>query len=206
MKNARTRHPALSLFVSISVAGTMFAGASSTATANVPFDMGNLGAPDIVSSAHRACAAGLGLWGGDLAVAAGMVFVLPQGAVAFEGTDVEAQAWIDESAGLFVAAIPQAATGVTDLSLGDLVAAATDLAVSMDGAVTGFSVYDNEGATVYVYDVAFAREGVDLRASLGFVPLGDGTMSALVGIWRDGSGMTAQPLMGDLYAGVDLVW
>lgn len=194
MKRARTRHSALSFFVSISMAGTVLAASPSLLAADIP--PGTCAAP----AAETPC---VSLAEGDLALAAGLLFGLPRDARPYETPGAGLTAWVDEQAGLFVAAVPQVATGLRGLALGDLVAAATDLAVALGGTVTGFSVYDNAGADVYVYEVDFVHAGTELKASLGFVPLADATLSALVAIWREAETPGVFALVDELYAGVD---
>ena len=204
MKSARTRGSAVSLLVSISVASTVCAGVSRAVVAEELPGVDGFGAFDAEACALGECTCVEEL--GDLAVAAGLMFALPQGAASFDAPGLDAAAWIDEEAGLFVAAIPQVATGTGGISLGTLVAAATDLSIAMGGRVTGFSVYDNASAAVYMYDVAFTHAGAELHGTLGFVPLENGTLSALVTICRAPAAENLAPVVQRLYAGVDLAW
>ena len=50
---------------------------------------------------------------------------------------------------------------------------------ALGGMPMGGGVYENDGATVYAYAVAFERDGEELMGVLGFVPVADGSLSVL---------------------------
>ena len=201
MKTARTRHSALSFLVSLSVAGSVLA-APSAATADDFLESGGLCTklPELRLAPVPAPLAG------DVVCAAGLMFQLAEDAVPMSelGIALSCPAWLCGDAGLFVAVLANAVEEVSALSLGELMAAATDLAFAMDGVLTGFSVYDNESVSAYVYDVAFAHAGRPLRGSIGFIPMGDGTLTALTCMYAEDTALELAGVLDTLYASVEL--
>lgn len=109
---------------------------------------------------------------------------------AVSGSDL----WIDQTTGLTVTASARVLGGARGLTLGDLAVAADSMAAAMNGEVLEFSVYENDGATVYAYTVGFEREGRPCMGCVSFVPAPDGTVNVLMTTYGSCAGTADAPL------------
>lgn len=109
----------------------------------------------------------------------GLVFQLPEGFSAAEGSSEEQAVWEDADGTFVVRVTPNVAEDAAALTHEDLDMLAFQQMAALDGMPMGGGVYENDGATVYAYAVAFERDGEELMGVLGFVPVADGSLSVL---------------------------
>ena len=87
--------------------------------------------------------------------------------------------WEDADGTFVVRVTPNVAEDAAALTHEDLDMLAFQQMAALDGMPMGGGVYENDGATVYAYAVAFERDGEELMGVLGFVPVADGSLSVL---------------------------
>ena len=109
----------------------------------------------------------------------GLVFQLPEGFSAAEGSSEEQAVWEDADGTFVVRVTPNVAEDAAALTHEDLDMLAFQQMAALDGMPMGGGVYENDGATVYAYAVAFERDDEELMGVLGFVPVADGSLSVL---------------------------
>lgn len=109
----------------------------------------------------------------------GLVFQLPEGFSAAEGSSEEQAVWEDADGTFVVRVTPNVAEDAAALTHEDLDMLAFQQMAALGGMPMGGGVYENDGATVYAYAVAFERDGEELMGVLGFVPVADGSLSVL---------------------------
>ena len=109
----------------------------------------------------------------------GLVFQLPEGFSAAEGSSEEQAVWEDADGTFVVRVTPNVAEDAAALTHEDLDMLAFQQMAALGGMPMGGGVYENDGATVYAYAVAFERDGEELMGVLGFVPVAGGSLSVL---------------------------
>lgn len=110
---------------------------------------------------------------------AGMSFDIPAGLSATDESSDQQGIWTDESGDLVVRVTPNVVDSVQSMTLRDLTREAYGLASSLNGEVVGYATYENDDTTVYTYAIVFERDGVEQMGTVGYVPVADGSLSAI---------------------------
>ena len=88
------------------------------------------------------------------------------------GSDYTLPAWIDCASGRLNS------TGSHGrVTVGDVMAAASDLASALGGKIVDFSLHTGGGSKVYAFGVSFECNGEVCLGTVGFSPIADGTVS-----------------------------
>lgn len=80
--------------------------------------------------------------------------------------------WVDCASGCL-----SRVQGYAQVTVGDIMVAASDLAARFNGEIVDFSVRSEGGARVYAFEIAFERDGEACLGTVGFSPIADGTVS-----------------------------
>ncbi len=133
---------------------------------------------------------------------AGMSFDIPEGLSATDESSDQQGIWTDESGDLVVRVTPNVVDSVQSMTLRDLTREAYGLASSLDGEVVGYATYENDDTTVYTYAIVFERDGVEQMGTVGYVPVADGSLSAISCAFPLSDMETYAPMVESIYESV----
>ncbi len=80
--------------------------------------------------------------------------------------------WVDCASGCL-----SRVQGRSQITVGDIMVAASELAARYNGEIVDFSLRSEDGARVYSFEISFERDGEVCRGTVGFSPIADGTVS-----------------------------
>lgn len=83
--------------------------------------------------------------------------------------------------------------GRAQITMGDIMVAASELAARYNGEIVDFSLRSEGGARVYAFAISFERDGEACLATVGFSPIADGTVSVFAVICGADSALGVGP-------------